>query len=145
MQLTRWNPRHRVGLRNNLFSNHFDDFFSPLTHGQTVSYNSFVPSVDIFEKDETVFFEAEVPGFNKEDLKVDVKGKIVTISGERKEEKIEGENNYRKERRYGKFERSFQLGFDANSSTVKAKYENGILTLEIPKPEEQKVKQIQIH
>lgn len=145
MQLTRWNPRNRVSLRNNLFSNQFDDFFSPLTTGHAVSYNSFIPSVDIFEKDETVFFEAEVPGFKKDDLKVDVKGKIVTISGERKEEKTEGENNYRRERRYGRFERSFQLGFEADSSAVKAKYENGILTLEVPKPEEQKVKQIQIH
>ena len=72
-------------------------------------------------------------------------GCMVTLRGERLEEKVEGENALRKERKYGKFERSFQLVFEADSDSVKASYENGILTVEISKPQEQKVKQIEIH
>lgn len=146
MQLTRWNPRRRVGYRSSLFPGIMDEFFSPVPAGRTVHHEGFMPPVDIYEKDDSVFFEAEVPGFSKENLSVDVKGKIITISGEREEdEKIEEKNSYRRERRYGKFERSFQLGFEADNSAVKAEYKNGILKVEIPKPEEKKVKQIQIH
>ena len=145
MQLTRWTPRHKVGYRSSLFPGIIDDFFTPPASDCSVPTREFVPSVDIYEKEGIVIFEADVPGFNKEDLKVDVKGRLVTISGERKEEKVEDENSYRKERRYGKFARSFQLGFEAESNTINAKYENGILKVEVPKPEGKKVKQIEIH
>lgn len=145
MQLTKWSPRHRLGYRRSLFPGLIDEFFAPLNSDWTVHDNAFIPTVDIYEKENRVYFEAELPGFEKDNLKVDVKGKVVTLSGERSEEKVEGENSYRKERRYGKFERSFQLGFEADSSSIKASYENGILTVEVPKPEEQKVKQIAIN
>lgn len=146
MQLTRWTPRHRFENRNTLFPGLMDEFFAPLAGNCAVQTSNFVPSVDVFEKDDTIFFEAELPGFKKEDIGVDVKGKLVTLRGERVEEKkVEGENALRKERKYGKFERSFQLGFEADSDSVKASYKDGILTVEISKPQEQKVKQIEIH
>ncbi len=145
MQLTRYYPRHRRAMRNTLFPSLLDDFFAPVVSKSTTLANQFVPSVDIYEKDEKVVFEAEVPGFNKEDLKVDVKGKLVMLSGERKIEREEDENSYRKERRYGKFERSFHLGFEADSDAVEAKYENGILTIEVQKPQEIQAKQITIN
>ena len=144
MQLTRWTPRRRFGYRHNFFPGLMDDFFAPLATDNEPQKN-FIPFVDIYEKDDVIFFEAELPGFKKEDLKVDVVGKIITLSGERKVEEKDGENRYRNERRYGRFERSFQLSFEADSNSVKAKYEDGILTLEVPKPAEQQVKQIQIH
>lgn len=146
MQLTRWTPRQRVGYRGSLFPGIIDDFFSPLTVNHSSTAREYMPSVDIYEKDNVVFFEAEVPGFNKDDLKIDVAGKVITISGEKKEEKKEeGENHFRKERRFGRFERSFQLGFEAESDSVKAKYDNGVLTIEVPKPEDKQIKSIQIH
>lgn len=145
MQLTRYNPRYRRGYRRNLLPSLMDEFFSPMMATTPTLMNQVVPSVDIYEKDEKVFFEAELPGFNKDDLKVDVKGKTVTLSGERKQEREENENSYRKERRYGKFERSFHLGFEADSESVVAKYENGILTVEVPKPQEIQAKQITIN
>ncbi|MFN2354311.1 MAG: Hsp20/alpha crystallin family protein, partial [Desulfopila sp.] len=79
----------------------FDDFLSPMGNTGFSSLNELMPSVDIYEKDDRVYFEAEVPGFNKEDLHVDVHGKIVTLSGESKMEREETESSYRKERRYG--------------------------------------------
>jgi HSP20 family protein len=131
--------------RNSFLPTLFDDFFSPVANTGTSSLNKLMPSVDIYEKDDKVYFEAEVPGFNKEDLHVDVHGKIVTLSGERKMEQEENENSYRKERRHGRFERSFQLGFEADGDAVEAKYNNGILTVAVAKPEEQQKKQIDIH
>lgn len=145
MQLTRWTPRHRFENRRNLFPGLMDEFFAPFAGNYTAQTSSFAPSVDVYEKDDTIFFEAELPGFKKEDIGVDVKGKLVTLRGERLEEKVDGENALRKERKYGKFERSFQLGFEADSNSVKASYKDGILTVEISKPLEQKVKQIEIH
>lgn len=145
MQLTRWTPRHRFENRNNLFPGMMDEFFTPFDGNCVAQTSNFVPSVDVFEKDDTIFFEAELPGFKKEDIGVDVKGKLVTLRGERVKEKIEGENRLRKERKYGKFERSFQLGFEADSDSVKASYKDGVLTVEISKPQEQKLKQIEIH
>lgn len=145
MQLTHWNPRQRSMHRNSFMPTLFDDFFSPMVTTGTSFRNQLVPSVDIYEKDDKVYFEAEVPGFKKEDLHVDVHGNIVTLSGERKMEREENENSYRKERRQGRFERSFQLGFEANGDTVEAKYSNGILTVAVAKPEEQQKKQIDIH
>lgn len=145
MQLTRWTPRHRPALRRNIFPSFMDDFFTPVDHSAVTLNKQLVPSVDIYEKDEKIFFEAEVPGFNKEDLHVNVKDKQITLSGERKVEKEESEGHYRMERRYGKFERSFHLGFEADSEVVTAKYENGILTVEVPKPQEVQPKKIEIN
>jgi HSP20 family protein len=145
MQLTRWIPRQRSNYRSHLFPTLMDDFFYPLNRSDSSSFSEMMPSVDIYEKDEKIFFEAEVPGFKKEDLHVDVKGKIVTISGESKSEREENENSYRKERKYGRFERSFQLGFEADGDAVEAKHDNGILTVSISKPKEQQKKQIEIH
>lgn len=145
MQLTRWIPRQRSNYRSNLFPTLMDDFFYPLNRGETPSLNEYMPSVDIYEQNEKIFFEVEVPGFKKEDLHVDVKGKIITISGESKNEREENENSYRKERRHGRFERSFQLGFEADGDTVEAKHDNGVLTVSIAKPQEQQKKQIEIH
>jgi HSP20 family protein len=145
MQLTRWSPRHSLGRGNVFFPGIRDDFFGPLSARQKASFSEMMPSVDIYEKDGKVTFEAEVPGFKKEDLKVDVRGKIITLSGERKTETGDEENRVRKERRYGRFERSFSLGFEADSNTVEARYENGILTIVVARPQEEQAKQIQIN
>lgn len=145
MQLTHWNPRQRTMHQNSFMPTLFDEFFSPTVTTGTSSRNQLMPSVDIYEKDGKIYFEAEVPGFKKEDLHVDVHGKIVTLRGEINMEREENENSYRKERHQGRFERSFQLGFEANGDMVEAKYSNGILTITVAKPEEQQKKQIDIH
>ncbi len=142
MQLTHFQPHHRRLHRDDYIPRLMDDFFAPFSWAGRGTEGDFIPSVDIYEKENNVFFEVEVPGFKKEDLKVDVKGRIVTIRGEHLEEKTENRNTFRKERIYGKFERSFQLDFEADD--VNAKYENGILIVEIPKAQASKAKQIEI-
>ncbi len=147
MQLTRCNPRTGVLRRQNDLSRIFDNFFSPMYVPEREMANHLLtPAVDIFEREEKIIINAELPGIEKEKIKVDVKGKVVTLSAERESEKeVKDGNAFRKERRFGKFERSFNLGFEISSEDVVAKYDNGILTLEVPKPQEQQNKQIAIH
>ncbi len=146
MQLTRCNPRHNLIHRQGDFSRLFDDFFAPSTVNENGwKTNGLMPSVDIFERDNTIIISAELPGLGKDDINIEVKGKVLTLSGERKdEEEIKKENSYRRERRYGKYERSFSMGFEIDPESVEAKYEKGVLTLQIPRPQEQQKKQIQI-
>lgn len=151
MQLVKCQPRHNMTGRTNntprLFDTFFDDFFTPFT--QPVSPRIFNEhlnlKVDIYEKDDTVIIEADLPGVEKEDLYIDTKGKLVTLGGERKsDEKITDENSYRRERKYGKFERTFNLPFEINTDSVTATFNNGILKLEIPKPEEETTNKVTI-
>lgn len=146
MQMTTYNPRTvRRPLRpsSQLLGNFlapFGGIFDDLP-SQTI-----YPAVDIYEKDEKLVFEAELPGFKKEKISVDVQGSMLTLSGERESSaEAKEEARYRTERNYGKFERSFKLPFEATEKQIQATYRDGILTLTVEKPEEQKPKQITIN
>jgi HSP20 family protein len=103
--------------------------------------------VDIKEAKKEYLLEAEIPGVEKKDIKVNMKDDILTISVEKDESKEEKTDNYiRKERRYGSYSRSFNVD-NINSGKIDAKYENGILKLTLPKKEkvEPKENSIEIH
>jgi HSP20 family protein len=103
------------------------------------------PSVDIYEEGNDLVLKAEVPGIKKEDLEVKITEDTITIAGEKKkEEKVEKKDYYRIERSYGSFSRSFSLPSDLEVEKAKAKFENGILELRIPKSEKAKKKEIKI-
>jgi HSP20 family protein len=147
MELARYMPRRTLINRPDSFSRLFDDFFTPFVNidRQVTATEALSLHVDIYEKDNKIMIDAELPGIDKKDITVDVKGRLLTLGGERKvDEEIKEENRYRRERRYGKFERTFSLPFEIDPDAVMAKYENGILRLEIPKPVEQQQKQIEI-
>lgn len=147
MELTRYMPRHTLMNRPNSFSRLFDEFFTPFVNFDTrlPAVESVGLRVDISEKDGKILIDADLPGIVKEDIRVDVKGKLLTLGGERKsDEEVKEDNCYRRERRYGKFERTFSLPFEVEPESVSARYENGVLHLEIPKPQEQQQKRIEI-
>ena len=151
MQLVKFRPQQCLTGRTtnpaNLFDGFLDDFFTPFVTSvtQTNLVNDLNLKVDIYEKDDTVIIDAELPGVDKEDIFIDTKGRVVTLGGERKsDDEIKGKNSYRRERRYGKFKRTFSLPFEVNVDNVKATFNNGILKLEIPKPVEEKPKKITI-
>lgn len=146
MQMTTWNPRRTLRPLHRDF-HLFDDFFAPFSGVVSDTPSTDIhPSVDIYEKDEKLCIEAELPGFDKEKIRVDVNGNLLTISGERSsDEEVKTENRYRKERRYGRFERTFKLPFEVTETQIDANYKNGVLTLQVEKPEEQKPKQITIN
>ena len=90
--------------------------------------------------------KAELPGVDKKDIKIDLKDRLLTLSGERSyDNEVKEENYYRRERSYGKFQRAFTLPADVDSEKIKAEFKDGVLEIEVPKPEEKKAKQVTVH
>ena len=114
--------------------------------GEESSLTAWAPSVDIYETEHELVIKADIPEVDPKDLDIRVENNILTIRGERKFEKKVSEENYlRVERAYGSFARSFTLANTVNSEAIKADYQNGVLTLSIPKKEEAKPKQIKVN
>jgi len=113
---------------------------------QDASLTTWAPAVDIYETEHELVVKADLPDIKPEELDIRVENNILTIRGERKFEKQVNEDNYlRVERTYGAFARSFSLASTVNSEAIKADYNNGVLTLNIPKREEAKPKQIKVN
>ena len=146
MELVRWRPsRGLFGMGN--FDRLFDDFFAPARYeaGESDAWN-WQPVVDVYDKDDNIVIKADLPGVDKKDIHVDLNGRVLTLSGERSEEKeAKEETFYRKERSYGKFVRTFNLGADVMPDKINATYKDGVLHVTIPKSEAHKPKQITIH
>lgn len=103
------------------------------------------PRVDVYEKDNNIVVEAEIPGAKKEDIEVKIKDNAVVIRGEvKKEEEKKEENYYRSERFYGKFERVIPLPADVKVEEAKAEYQDGVLKLTIPKATSEKEIKIEV-
>ncbi len=146
MELMRWRPARHFGL-NHRMNSMFDDFFAPITReiDPATTWN-WHPVVDVYEKDDNIVVKAELPGVDKKDIHVDVKGDTLTLSGERSvDNEDKGDNPYRRERSFGKFVRTFRLADGIDPDKINAEYKDGILRLEIPKPEAEKPKQITVH
>ena len=134
--LTRWEP-FRI---NRLFEEQYGKT------GQSPTAGAFVPPVDIYEDEQGIQLRLEVPGVEEKDLDVKVENNVLTISGERKFEKEEKEENFRRvERRYGSFVRSFTLPQTVNAEDVTANYSNGVLKVKLAKRAEAKPKQIKVN
>ena len=144
MAITRWDPfREVVALQhrmNSLFGNLNNETESPLTTA------SFVPAVDVYEDDKKVVLKLEVPGIQEKDLDIRVENHTLTVKGERKFETEEKEENFHRiERRYGSFYRAFTLPSTVDTENVDAKYEAGVLKLELKKKPEAQPKQIKVN
>ena len=146
MQLVRWNPiRDMFGLSHRM--NHmFDDFFPPALKTGEPSMWYWNPVVDYYDNEENIVIKAELPGIDKDNIIVDVKGRFLTLKGERSSEnEVEEERYYRRERAYGKFERIFALPAEVDPEKIRADYKDGVLTIDIPKPMEHKPRQITVN
>lgn len=105
----------------------------------------YVPRIDISEDDQHLYFQAEIPGMNKEDVSITVNDEnVLTIKGERKRNEEENKTFHRSERYYGEFSRAFYLPDNVNADSIKAEYSAGLLNLEIEKVEPEKPKEIQV-
>src|SRR5438093_8879215 len=114
--------------------------------GEESNLTPWAPAVDIYETEHELVVKADLPDVDPQDLDIRVENNILTIRGERKfESKVNEENYLRVERAYGSFARSFTLANTVNSDAIKADYQNGVLTLTIPKREEAKPKQIKVN
>jgi HSP20 family protein len=142
--LTRWEPFRGATSLQDQINRVFNDVLERT--GEESSLTAWAPAVDIYETEHELVLKADLPDIDPKDLDIRVENNILTIRGERKFEKNVNEENYlRVERSYGSFTRSFTLANTVNSEAIKAGYENGVLTLTIPKREEAKPKQIKVN
>jgi HSP20 family protein len=138
--VTRWNPYRELNRVNRLFNAQFAGGEESLTAG------AFVPPVDVYEDEQGVQLKLEVPGVDEKDLDIRVENNTLTVSGERKFDKEEKEENFhRVERRYGSFTRSFTVPTTLSTEDIKADYEQGVLKIRLAKRAEAKPRQIKVN
>src|SRR5215471_2752363 len=142
--IARWEPFRGVATLQDQINRLFNDTFERT--GDQSNLSAWAPAVDIYENEHELVAKADLPEVDPKDLDIRVENHLLTIRGERKFEKKVNEENYlRVERSFGSFARSFTLANTVNSEAIKADYQNGVLTLTIPKREEAKPKQIKVN
>lgn len=148
MTLVKFKPSHELSHIEKKLRKFFEDFDSPFTGDWGVrpfNTGSFTPRVNVTEDNENLFVHAEIPGVDKNDIKINITGDVLTISGEKKsEQKDEKKNYYRIERSYGTFSRSFTLPAEVVVDKIAADYKDGVLNVTLPKTEQTKVVEKQI-
>jgi len=145
--LTRWEPfQDALTLRaavNRLFEESFVRPFGGWPLAERGGANAL--AVDMYETDNDVVVKASLPGIKPEDVDITVTGNVLDIRGETKDETEEKRGDYHyHERTFGSFQRCLTLPMDIKSDAVEATFENGVLTLTMPKVEQAKAKQIKI-
>jgi HSP20 family protein len=143
MAIVRWDPWREIA---DQFDRYTRAVAQPRAGSQEViATGDWAPRVDIAETDEAFVIKAEIPEVNKEDVKVTVDNGVLTIRGERKQEKEEkGKKFHRVERYYGSFTRSFTLPDNVDETKIKASFKDGMLNVQIQKTEETKPKVIDV-
>jgi HSP20 family protein len=123
----------------------WDSFFEGGLRKRTEGAEDWHPSLDIAETKNEIVVKAEVPGMDPKDIDISLSDGMLTVKGEKKQEKEEKEADYHLiERSYGAFTRSVQLPKEVQSDKISASYKNGILKINLPKSEEAKKKEIKI-
>jgi len=144
MTMQRWEPfKEMLSLRDAMDRLFEDSFVKPWT----VTRNAGVYSVplDIYQTDKDVIVKASIPGYKPEEVNITVSGDTLTIKGEHKEEKETKEAEYMlKERQYGVFSRTVSIPVNIQSDKAEASFDDGVLTLQLPKSEEIRPRQIKI-
>lgn len=146
MALVKWDPFRDLEEMSDRLNRIFVRPAVWQTHGREVmTVADWTPTVDISETASEYVIKAELPEIKKEEVKVTVEDGVLTIVGERKQEKEEsGKKFHRIERSYGRFVRSFTLPDSVDAGQVKAEYADGVLNLHLPKSEKAKPKQIEV-
>ena len=156
MTLIRWNPlrdvtawhpvtdltHEIVGMQREI-DRMFDRFRGGMTENGEA--DMLFPAVDVVEKEGEFIVKAELPGIDRKDVKITVHNNVLTISGEKRhDEEKEGRSYHRTERSYGSFQRSFTLPSSVASERIDATYNDGVLTVSLPKIEEAKPREIEV-
>ncbi len=142
MNLIRYNPNSWF---DSAFDRLFPDVWPTLVRDSEQVTHAFLPRVDIREREDGIVLSAEIPGVDKDAVKVEVKDRMLTLSGEKRHELEENQQGlYRSERSYGAFKRTFALPETVDADKISARFENGVLWLTLPKKPEAKARQISI-
>jgi HSP20 family protein len=143
-ELTPWRPFGELSSLRREMDRLWENFFGerPLTR---MWEREWAPSLDISETKDNFVVKAEVPGIDAKDIDISLTGDVLTIKGEKKQEREEKEEDYHLvERSYGSFYRSVRLPAEVESNKIKASYKNGILAITLPKSEKVKAKEVKI-
>ena len=142
--LSRWEPAREMMTLREAMDRLFDDAFTrPLSVRDGWSMAS--PAIDMYQTDNDVIVKASIPGIKAEEVQINITGDILTLKGEVKQEEDRQERSWHlREQRFGSFERSIVLPTDVKSDQAEAVFENGILTITLPKADEVKPKTINI-
>ncbi len=146
--LTRWDPfREFVTIQDRMNRLFRDSYGTETREGaEALTNTSFAPPVDVYEDEHNVTLKIEVPGIDEKDIDVRIENNTLTVHGERKFEKEEKEENYRRvERQYGSFTRTFTLPNTVDQDSVQANYDKGVLKVTLAKKAEAKPKQIKVN
>ena len=144
--LTRWEPFREFSTLQDRMNRLFRESYNEGGRDESLTASSFAPAVDVYEDEHNVTLKIEAPGINEKDLDIQLENNTLTVHGERKIEKEEKEENFRRvERQYGSFTRSFTLPSSVDPEQVSADYENGVLKIKLAKKAEAKAKQIKVN
>ena len=145
MNIIKYDPFREMRSLQDEVNRLFASSFSRGGNDNDLMRGAWSPSVDIFENQNEIVLEAELPGMRPEDVNISIENNVLTIHGERKfEKKDEQDNFHRVERSYGSFTRSFTLPPTVQSENAQAEFENGVLKLTLAKREEAKPRRIEI-
>jgi HSP20 family protein len=144
MALVRWDPVRELDSLQGDMNRLFDRFFEGRSaNGSTA--RRWIPAMDLVETEDHLVLRGDLPGMTQDDVDIEIKDNVLTVSGERKAEHDErGEGYHRVERSFGSFSRSLTLPQGVDAGGVEANFENGVLEVQIPKPAEAKPTRVQI-
>src|ERR1700751_5783358 len=144
--ITRWDPFREFVTIQDRMNRLFRASFGPEGREEALTTTTFAPPVDVYEDEHNVTLKIEVPGIEEKDIDVRIENNTMTVHGERKFEKDEKEENYRRvERQYGSFTRTFTLPNTVDTENVSANYAKGVLKIKLAKKAEAKPKQIKVN
>src|SRR5512133_346780 len=144
--LTRWDPFREFTTLQDRMNRLFQDSYGNQGREEALATSSFAPAVDVYEDEHKITLKIEVPGIDEKDIDIRIENRTLTVHGERKFEKEEKEENYRRvERQYGSFSRTFTLPNTVDTENVSADNEKGVLKIKLTKKAEAKPKQIKVN
>jgi HSP20 family protein len=145
MALVRWDPARELDSLQAEMNRLFDGFFGTGSTTRNGALRRWIPSMDLVESGDELVLRADLPGMTEDDVSIEIKDNVLTVSGERRSENEEkGESFYRAERAFGSFSRSLTLPEGVSADAVKASFDKGVLEVRVPKPEERKPHRVAI-
>lgn len=146
MSIVRWDPFRNIATLQGRINRLFDESFPGETMGgEELGACAWQPNVDIYDTESAIVVKAELPGVDKEDIFAEVKDNVLVLKGERRVDSgVDEGRYYRREICVGTFQRAFSLQTRVDPEKIKARFKTGVLHIEIPKPEQEKPKQVSV-
>lgn len=145
MALVRWDPVREMDSLQSDMNRVFDRFFDAKSTSGNGAARRWIPSMDLVESEEELILRADLPGMTRDDVNIEIKDGVLTISGERRaEHQDRAEGFHRVERAFGSFSRSLSLPDGIDAGKVEADFKDGVLEVRVPKPEQSQPTRVQI-